>query len=240
MKVVRIRYAHSEPIFWKVGFEVLEAGNLEAAKLLADGAAELGFVPITMAAELGFPVVPRLAIYSVGPIISARLFRGDGDSAYCAVSDTTVSALVLRRLLGLEFVRVEDPWEALRRCRGVLVVGDEALRMADRGIPYLVDVGELWHARIGSPLFFAVLVARRWSAEAERALAEMERSVASFYEDPRPVIESVAKRLGVSKSLLEEYYSRSRYIVGQDGVRHMEREAEILGLPALKFLSSPR
>jgi predicted solute-binding protein len=235
VRVVRIKYAHSEPLFWRARLEVVEAGNLEAARLLADGVADIGFVPITLAAELGMPIVPRLAIYSVGPIISARVFVGRG-SGNCAVSESTVSARALSRLMGLSFRRVEDPWTALEECGAVLAVGDEALRMADRGIPHVVDVGELWRERVGTPLFFAVLVARPGAAGLEEAVQEMENSVAYFYENPAPVVEAVAKRLGVSRRLVEEYFSRSRYLVSKGQIRDMEKEAEILGLPKLKFL----
>ncbi len=235
VRVVRIRYAHSEPLFWRAKVEAVEAGNLESARLLATGAADLGFMPLTLAAELGMPIVPRLAIYSVGPIISARLFKGRGEG-FCAVGETTVSARVLSRLMGLSFRRVEDPWAALEECGAVLVVGDEALRMADRGIPHLVDVGELWRERVGTPLFFAVLVARPGAEGLEEAVREMENSVAYFYENPAPVVEAAAKRLGVSRRLVEEYFSRSRYLVAKEQTRDMEKEAEVLGLPRLRFL----
>jgi len=49
-------------------------------------------------------------------------------------------------------------------------------------------------------------------------------------------VEAVAKRLGVSRRLVEEYFSRSRYLVSKEQTRDMEKEAEILGLPRLKFL----
>ncbi len=236
VRVVRIRYAHSEPLFWKARLEVVEAGNLEAARLLAEGAADLGFAPITLAAELGLPILPRLAIYSVGPIISARVFRGRGEG-FCAVSETTVSALVLNKLLGLSFRRVEDPWAALEKCGGVLVVGDEALRMVDRGVPHLLDVGEVWQKKVGTPIFFAVLAARPGTEGLEEAVREMENSVAYFYENPTPVVETVARRLGVSKKLVEEYFQRSRYTLNRSYVKYMEKEAEILDLPPLRFLT---
>ncbi|MGC8583469.1 MAG: MqnA/MqnD/SBP family protein [Thermoproteus sp.] len=235
VKVVRIRYAHSDPLFWKARVQAVEAGNLESARLLLDGVADIGFVPITLAAQYGLHIVPRLAIYSVGPIISSRLFKGRGSGGACAVGETTVSARALSALLGLSFKGVDDPWTALDSCSEVLVVGDEALRMADRGVPHVVDVGELWQERVGSPLVFAVLVARPGAPGLEEAVAEMENSVASFYENPGPLIESVARRLSVSKSLVEEYYQRSRYLVNGSVVEAMKREAEILGLPPLRF-----
>jgi predicted solute-binding protein len=185
VRVVRIRYAHSEPLFWRAKVEAVEAGNLESARLLAGGAADLGFMPITLAAELGMPIVPRLAIYSVGSIISARLFKGRGEG-FCAVSETTVSALALNKLLGLSFRRVEDPWAALEKCGGVLVVGDEALRMADRGVPHLADVGEVWQERVGTPLFFAVLAARPGAEGLEEAVTRDGELRSVFLRKPGP------------------------------------------------------
>jgi len=235
LKVVRIKYAHSEPLFWRAKVQAIEAGNVEAASLLLDGVADIGFVPITLAAEHGLPIIPRLAIYSVGPIISSRLFAGRGRGGPCAVSDTTVSARALSVLLGLKFERVDDPWRALDACSQVLVVGDEALRMADRGVPHVVDVGELWSERVGSPLVFAVLAARPGASGFEEAVAEMENSVASFYENPGPLIDAVARRLSVGRRLVEEYYQRSRYLVNSSVSEAMRKEAEILGLPPLRF-----
>lgn len=234
-RVVRIKYAHSEPLFWRARLDVVEAGNLDAARLIASGAADLGFVPITMAAELGLPIVPRLAIYSAGPVLSARVFRGRG-RGLCAVRETTVAARVLSRLLGASFRRVDDPWSALDECEAVLAVGDEALRMVDSGVPHLLDVGELWWERVRAPLFFAVLVARPGAAGVKEAVREMERSLARFYESPEPVVRRVAARLGISERLVEEYFQRARYTL--DG-RHKEcirLEAEILGLPPPRFL----
>ncbi|WP_309544144.1 hypothetical protein [Pyrobaculum aerophilum] len=119
MKVVRIKYAHSEPLFWRARLNVVEAGNLESARLIAEGVAEVGYVPITLAAELGLPVVPRLAIYSAGPMYSARLFAGRGGGGPCAVSETTVSAASLLNLWELALGKLTTRgagWRSAPRC----------------------------------------------------------------------------------------------------------------------------
>ncbi|ABL88486.1 conserved hypothetical protein [Pyrobaculum islandicum DSM 4184] len=236
VRVVRIRYAHSDPLFWRAKLDVVEAGNLEAARLLREGAADIGFVPITMAAELGLPIVPRLAIYSTGPILSARVFKGRGARGLCAVSETTVSARVVNKLLGVSLETVEDPWAALDACSEVLAIGDEALRMIDKGVPTLLDIGELWQERVGTPLFFAVLVAKPGTEGLEEAVAEMENSLAHFYENPTPLVESTARRLGVSRRLVEEYFQRSRYLLNSGYIQHIVKETEVLGLPRPRFL----
>jgi len=67
VRVVRIRYAHSEPLFWRAKVEAVEAGNLESARLLAGGAADLGFMPITLAAELACRLCRGLPYTAWGP-----------------------------------------------------------------------------------------------------------------------------------------------------------------------------
>ena len=95
MKVVRLKYAHNDPLFHRARVAAIPASNLASAQLLLTGEACCGFVPVTLAARHGLPVVPRLAVYSDGPVISSRLFKGGG-AGYAAVEDTTVSALALK------------------------------------------------------------------------------------------------------------------------------------------------
>lgn len=239
VRVARLKYAHNDPIFFYAkGLEVISAGNLEAPRLLAEGKVDLAFVPITLAAELGLPVVPRLAVYSMGPVISARIFRGRGASGYAAVNDTTVNARAAAKLLGVSFRRVEDVERALDEYAGVLVIGDGALRLVDRGVPYEVDVGELWQERVGAPLVYAMLAARLGLATGavERAVKELENSLSAFYENPDPVVKRTAARLGIRELLVAEYFARVKYFVNSEVLRGLELEVDLLGLPSLRPL----
>lgn len=239
MRVVRLKYAHNDPIFHRVrGLHVISASNLEAPKLLLEGRADLAFVPVTLAAELDIPVVPRLAVYSVGPVISARIFKGAGSSGYAAISDTTVNARAAAKLLNISFERVDDPVTALARYKGVLVIGDDALKLVDKGIAHIVDVGELWQDKVGTPLVYAVLAARPGlrPSEAEAVTEELENSLAAFYEDPAPVVKASAARLGVSERLMAEYFTRVKYFVNNDVLKGLEVEEELLGLRRLRLL----
>ncbi len=238
MAVVRLRYAHSDPIFHHVRFKVVPAGTGDAVMHLTSGRADLGFVPITHAAQHcgALTLVPRLAIYSVGEVISVRVFRGRG-RGYAAVSETSVGYRAARLLLGVELSRVEDPYSALDLYGGVLVIGDEALRMVDRGFGHVYDIGELWEARTRIPLVYAVLVARRGVPNnvVERYVEEMENSIASFYDNPELVIASASARIGVSRELLERYYMRVKYFTNSAVMDAMRREAELLGLDTCLF-----
>ena len=237
MRVVRLKYAHSDPLFYKARVNVVSASNLESAQILLRGEACCGFVPVTLAAKYKLPVVPRVAIYSDGPVISSRLFRGSGEG-YAAVDDTTVSALALKIALGIDFVKVSAIDGALSRYAGVLVIGDEALRLVDRGVPHIADVGEVWRSKVGTPLVYAVFAAAPGAPrrDVERAVEEVESSLLHFYENPAHVVEKAASRLGVSSRLVEAYYASVKYTVSPYVLRGLERQCSLMGLGELQLV----
>jgi len=228
-RVVRLEHAHSDPLFYRARVEYISAGNIEAVEILRSGKADLGFVPITYSHE--FLVIPKLAIYSTGPVISSRVFRGTG-IGYAAVEDTTVSALAVAKLMGVSFARIKDVEKALEEYEGVLVIGNKALELVSKGVGHIVDVGELWQERVGKPLVYAVLAARRGvnKREAERAVEELENSLAQFYENPRPLIKAISNKLNIKENILFEYYNRIKYYVNNEVLEGLDVEFEILGL----------
>lgn len=236
MRVVRLRYVHSDPLFYMSPLQVVPAGNLESAQLLAQGAACCGFVPITLASKYGLPVVPRVAIFSDGAVMSSRLFRGSG-SGYAAVEDTTVSALALRIVYNLDFTRVPSLDGALEKFGGVLVIGDEALRLVAAGVPHIVDVGEAWREKFGRPLIYAVFAASPKATRKEviTAVEAVENSVATFYENPRPVVDSAARRLGLPRPLLEQYFAAVKYLMNRRAVEGLYFQSEAMGLKITYF-----
>ena len=240
MGVVRLKYAHSDPLFYYSGLNPIWASNNESIRLLLEGKASIGFVPLTHAAhncDLLY-VVPKFAIYSDGPVISARLFRGYG-VGYAAVSDTSVNAMAVRKLLGIDFKVVDDPYTALREFSAVLVIGDDALRMVDKGYPYMIDVGELWKERVGLPLVYAVMVVTRNydDRELDATVNAIEKSLELFERDPEPVIQYTANRVGVSRDLIRQYFGAIRYRVDGRVVMGINEELRIFGINnCLQFL----
>lgn len=236
MLVARLKYSHSDPLFFKSGLRAIETSNLKSINLLLSGDVCCGFTPVTLAALYGLPVVARVAIYSDGPVLSSRLFKGSG-VGYAAVEETTVSAMALRAALGIEFKTVKTPDGTFERFRGVLVIGDDALRLVERGVPHLADVGEVWREKFGLPLVYAVFVASPKATRGEvlQAVEAIENSLAYFYEDPQPVVEAVAKRLSISRSLAERYFLSIRYTVSPRVVRGLELETKVLGLRDIFF-----
>ncbi|BBE41911.1 MqnA/MqnD/SBP family protein [Conexivisphaera calida] len=236
-RVARLKYSHSDPLFRFSGLRPVSVSNRESIEVLLRGEVDVSFVPVTYASRNReeLVVIPEFAIYSDGPVLSARLFRGSG-SGYAAVSDTSVNAMALRKLMGIEFDFVDDPVAALGRYGGVLVIGDEALRLVDADTPYIVDVGELWKLRVGHPLVYAVMVARRNVDPAfiERVVRALNESLDRFRGSPGELAREVARRINVSERLMLEYYSAMRYQVDGRVMAGIEEELRIFGLPQLQ------
>ncbi len=237
MKVVRLKYSHSEPLFYKSSLKTVEASNLESARLILSGDVCCGFTPVTLAAEYGLPVVARVAIYSDGPIISSRLFKGRG-VGYAAVEDTTVSARALKVTLGVELATVKSLEGAFEKFAGVLVIGDLALKLVDRGTPYVADVGEVWRDKFGTPLVYAVFATspRADRREVIQAVEAIENSVSYFYENPTPLVESVATKLSISRNLTEQYFRVVKYFCTQRVIRGLELQTKIMNLKDISLL----
>ena len=235
VRVVRLRYAHSDPLFWGSRLNVVSLSNVEAARALIDGKAQVGFIPVTFALKYceKFSIIPTYAIYSNGVVYSSRLFKGSG-SGYASVSDTTVSALAVSRLLGIRFTVVNDAHGALAKFGGVLVIGDEALRLVNSNWPHIVDTGELWRSRVGKPFVYAVMVASRGVSKdvVEYVNQAIEDSLSRFEANPGVLAGEVASRLGISRGLAERYLTSGiRYRVNGDVLEGLFREVEVLGLP---------
>ena len=233
MSIIRLRYAHSDPLFYYSGLNPLWASNNESIRLLLEGKASIGFVPITYAAyncDLLY-VVPRYAIYSDGAVISARLFKGTG-TGYAAVSDTSVNAMAVRRLLSIDFKVINDPYASLRDFGAVLVIGDDALRMVNAGYPYIIDVGELWKERVGLPLVYAVMVVTKNYDEEELSMVinAIERSLEAFEKNPEPVVQYTAGRLGISRELVRQYFNAIRYRVDDRVILGINEELRIFNI----------
>ena len=235
MRIARLKYVHSDPLFRYSGLNPVPVSNNESIKLILENEVDVAFVPLTYASHHCDIVnmVPYFAIYSRGPVLSARLFKGSG-RGYAAVEDTSVNAGALTALMGISFNRVSNPYEALKQYEGVLVIGDEALRMTALGLPYITDVGELWERRIGKPLVYAIMVARVGVSISElmNVINGIRRSLNSFMSNPEPLIRDAANRLNVPEWVVRDYLMKSiKYEVNDEVIDGINTELEVLKLP---------
>ncbi|WP_243680277.1 MqnA/MqnD/SBP family protein [Vulcanisaeta souniana] len=148
--------------------------------------------------------------------------------------------MALKKLLGINFEVVDDPYTALKRFGAVLVIGDDALRMVDAGYQHVADVGELWRERVGLPLVYAVMVVTRNYREQDldRVINGIEDSLTAFEKDPGSVIQYTANRLGVSRELIRQYFSAIRYRVDDRVISGINEELRLFNINnCLRYLT---
>lgn len=174
-------------------------------------------------------LLPDLSIASTGFVHSVCLFYRNGletleNGRVCVTEESAASDLLLRILLakrfGLEVERIKgtpDLEEIGHAYEGALLIGDSALR-AVLAYPNLgrLDLGEEWNRWTGTPMVFAVWVARRDFAEAEpKKLAAIHAALKAGKEWGRThraeVIERARKHASLSRAYMERYFRDLNY-----------------------------
>jgi chorismate dehydratase len=152
----------------------------DCARLLAEGAIDLGMVPsITYADRPGDRIVPGVCIGSDGPVASVALFsrkpvRDIRSIALDASSRT--SAMLVRILCARVFhvdatfvTRPPDLGSMLAAADAALLIGDPALFLDPRAFgAEKIDLGQAWTDMTGLPFVWAF-----WSGRAEAADAHV-------------------------------------------------------------------
>ena len=122
---------------------------------------ELELVPVACISAAG--AVDSILVFSTVPFAEIR--------SVAVTPHSATSVALLRVLLGPdpEFRPLETaPRDALDEVDAVLLIADEALEGGRAPFsPYVADLGELWRARTGLPMVFAV-----WAARADLAPAQ--------------------------------------------------------------------
>lgn len=171
-------------------------------------------------------LVPVASITAAGAVDSIRLFsRVPRDEVRrVAVTPHSATSVTLLRVLlgpGPPFELLDGaPERALEHLDAVLLIGDEALAGAQRGLgPHSTDLGAEWTARTGHPMVFAVWAARaevaRERPEALAALADLLRTARARYAaDPEAVVRAAAARFPFPEDFIRGYLRRLRYGFG--------------------------
>ncbi|MDH3226083.1 MAG: menaquinone biosynthesis protein [Thermoleophilia bacterium] len=157
--------------------------------------------------------------------------------------DSATSVALLRVLVGAEpepFRTLEgDPASALEDVDGVMLIGDQALEGLRAGLgTYRTDLSEVWRARTGLPMVFAVWAARGDVAVARpdevAALSQRLRSARGEYaKDPELVVVAAAERFPFSVEYIRSYFRRLRFDFGpaeRAGLEHFLQLARSAGL----------
>ena len=176
-RVAAVGYTNAWPLLTRldrIHYRVIEGHPTEVARLLADGEADVGLVPVAALLDAtDWKVVPGFCIGSEGPVESVLLVSEAPPEAWerlllDGVSRTSVvlaQILARRGRLGcaqdIEVVHVEPGRAtALAGPRdAALVIGDAARGLPER-FSCRVDLGETWHDWTGLPFVFAVWAGR--------------------------------------------------------------------------------
>jgi chorismate dehydratase len=178
-------------------------------------AADLELVPVACISAAG--AVDSILVFSRVPLHEI------GSVAVTPHSATSVA--LLRVLLGPApvFRPLETtPRDALCDHDAVLLIADDALNGGrDPFAPYVFDLGELWRARTGLPMVFAVWAARADLAPAQREiLGELRQLLtdaqAYYARDPEAVVRAAAARFPFPADFIATYFRRLGYGFGAE------------------------
>lgn len=192
-------------------------GDLDVSAMssiaFARRADELELLPVACISAAG--AVDSILVFSTVPFAEIR--------SVAVTPHSATSVALLRVLLGPdpEFQELETaPSAALEEVDAVLLIADEALRGGREPFaPYITDLGELWRARTGLPMVFAVWAAcRDLSPAKHRLLIQLRQLLTdaqeSYAQDPDAVVRAAARRFAFPEEFISAYFRRLGYGFG--------------------------
>ncbi len=218
-------FLNTAPLVWGLehgpqrgAFELSYAVPSACADRVAEGAADIGLVPVVEIAKLALDIAPGTAIACRGPVRSILLIskvpvREIRTLAADTSSRTSVqlARVILARRYGVEpaFVNMAPALAPmLGTCDAALLIGDPALRVEPAELPFTtLDLGAEWVEMTGLPFVFAAWAGRAKfiTPETARVFVESWR----FGESRRSEIVAVeAARRGLPEPLVKEYLTR--------------------------------
>jgi chorismate dehydratase len=251
LRVGRVGFINTFPVEWALRHHLDSGLAVEVTGLptslnamLAAGEVDVANVSSVEYARNAdaYVLLPSLCVGSDGAVNSVHLISEAPLEEVRTVAATGASAssvVLVRTLLPGVEIRPEDATADAR-----LLIGDEALHSAFHDPTPHHDLGELWQARTGLPMVFAVWAARRDVDPA--ALVRIDRALAATVEDARVHAAEVARAASAQYAyppgFLARYFERLRYRFGRrerEGLKrfyHLAHECGALPqAPELRF-----
>jgi chorismate dehydratase len=131
-----------------------------------------------------YSLIPFFSISSSGPVKSILLFSRypleELDKKTIIISPDSETSVVVLKIILKEFLSMDCKFETKRYTSlhkilssfpAILLIGDIAMREAKKlSIPYIYDLGELWHKYTGLPCVFALCIVRKESLSQKKDL----------------------------------------------------------------------
>lgn len=200
-------------------------------------------------------LLPDLSISCHGPVMSvlcvSKVPLDDLTGKTVMVSQESATAAAFLKMIFAQrgvlpnFVKgsVADIRQVSDHVDAVLVIGDAALTQPwHQRFSHCADLGKIWHDMTGMPFVFAVWVVRRDFAEAHpetvvRALDLLWTSRKAGYAHLDAVIDAGARKLGLARRMVAQYYDRLYCDLDTPKIQAMARFFD--ALYRQKILGSP-
>lgn len=168
-------------------------------------------------------LLPVATITAAGAVDSIQLFSRvsfDEVRSVAVTPHSATSVTLLRILLGPDVPfhpLVGDARAVLRDVDAVLLIADEALLGLRENIaPYHTDLAEVWRARTGMPMVFAVWAARedavqRLPRQVETLTRLLEEALEDFARTPDEVVRAAANLFPFNAEEIAAYFGRLEY-----------------------------
>jgi chorismate dehydratase len=169
-----VGYLNARPLVYELErlprFDVRYDTPSECARLLHEGATDLGLIPSIEYLRGGpYRIVPDIAIASDGPVASVALYttKPVDEIRSIAMDTSSRTSVALTQVLCARqfniapaFVHLgPDLTAMLSRCDAGLIIGDAAL-LLDRGTVEKIDLGAVWKSMTGLPFVYAFWAGR--------------------------------------------------------------------------------
>lgn len=260
IKLGKINYANVLPVYYHFPEESFQNKIQVISEIPAElnrkmSIGELDAGPISSFAyalhQDQYMLLPDLSVSSKGKVRSIFLFskRPIQELSGCSIALTSSSAtsVALLKVIIKEFFKVDVTYQMmepnlkamLEQHEAALLIGDDAIRAKwENQLPYIYDLGELWHEHTGKIMTYAVWVVQRKVAETHSDFFEELCSAFSLSKERQrqniePIVEKAERMYGGTPSFWREYFLGLSYDLTQehiDGLQTFYTLAHQLGL----------
>lgn len=255
VRIGMVNFINTAPLYeiWKESvtrpdWQVREAPPAALNQMLYAGQLDMGFISSHeyAAHPESYRILGDLSLSATGPVGSVFLFSRRPaealDGGRILLSSQSQTSVALVRIVLEDFYRVRPAYQVgrlleqpdLAALDGVLVIGDEALRLAagDQW-PHRLDLGQVWHEQSGLPFVFAVWAVReefcRREPEAVAAIhQELRRCLAEGKGRLTEICRRVAPRIPISAEECCRYLAGMEYDLDQAKQQGLARFIEYL------------
>ncbi len=255
VRIGMVNFINTAPLYeiWKESvsrpdWQVSEAPPAVLNRMLYAGQLDMGFISSHeyAAHPESYRLLGDLSLSATGPVGSVFLFSRRPpkalDNGQILLSSQSQTSVALVRIVLEDFYRVRPVYRVgrlleqpdLETLDGVLVIGDEALRLAaDHQWPHRLDLGQVWHRQSGLPFVFAVWAVREEFCRREPEVVatihqELRRCLAEGKERLAEICGRVAPRIPISEEECCRYLSGMEYDLDQAKQQGLSRFIEYL------------